>query len=110
MLLEKCWRSHLRGYLSMEESFTRLVFYKKNPVKGPKGPVIDVQHSAIYCSLQRQGHLGSLSSSKMYYFWAKYRAENLSLKVEQSVLFPFCQHPRFTAVQQGRVDQCLVNR
>jgi hypothetical protein len=37
-----------------------------------------------------------------YYFWAKYRAENLPLKDEQSVLFHFCQHPRFTAVQQDR--------
>jgi hypothetical protein len=34
----------------------------------------------------------------VYYFWAVYRAENLPLKDAQSVLFPFCQHPRFTAV------------
>jgi hypothetical protein len=31
----------------------------------------------------------------VYYFWAIYRAENLPLKDEYSVLFPFCQHPHF---------------
>jgi hypothetical protein len=40
----------------------------------------------------------------VYYFWV-----NLLLKDEQLVLFPFCQHPRFTAVQQDRADQGRVD-
>jgi hypothetical protein len=63
------------------------------------------------------GLLNSLSSSKLYlllctvfYFWAIYRAENFPLKDKQLVLFPFCQHPRFAAVQQDREDQGLVDR
>jgi hypothetical protein len=46
----------------------------------------------------------------VYYFWVVYRAENLPLKDEQSVLLPFCQHPCFTALQQDRADQGLVDR
>jgi hypothetical protein len=34
-------------------------------------------------------------------FRATYRLENLPLKYEQLVLFPFGQHPRLTAVEQA---------
>jgi hypothetical protein len=46
----------------------------------------------------------------VFYFWAIYRAENFPLKDEQSDFFPFCQHSRFTALQQDRVDQGLVTK
>jgi hypothetical protein len=45
----------------------------------------------------------------VYYFWDMYRAENLPLKEDELVLFRFCQHPHFTAAQQDRADQGLVD-
>jgi hypothetical protein len=41
-------------------------------------------------------------------FQAAYRSENLPLKYEQLVLFPFGQHLRLTAVEQDWADQGLV--
>jgi hypothetical protein len=49
------------------------------------------------------------TEDSIFDFWAAYCSENVSLKYEELVLFPFSQHPRLTAVKQDWADQGLVN-